>query len=199
MIVGVFVEWHPILIRILQALVPNGNSGLLHLIHIGEKAIKDMKLSSVDDTTDPEKTFHGPHSFVRLFQEKHLRNPSTFAQEDVSFHMIPNIVAGADTSSAALNAAIYYLSKSPRVLAKLRRELDEWAAKQTARAAVSIISPAEAQSLPYLQAVLRETNRILPGFGSNLKRVVPEGGLVLAGQNFSAGVRAHCLRLKRRC
>lgn len=187
MTVGVFVEWHPILIRILQVLLPNGNSGLLHLIHIGEQAIKNMKSSAENDMVDNEKTSNRPHSFVSLFQEKHFKNPSTFTAEDVSFHMIPNIVAGADTSSAALNTAIYFLSKNPRVLAKLRRELDEWAESQKGRTAESVISPTEAQALPYLQAVLKETNRILPGFGSDLKRVVPEGGLVLAGQFIPAG------------
>ncbi|KAL8867362.1 MAG: hypothetical protein Q9198_008545 [Flavoplaca austrocitrina] len=101
--------------------------------------------------------------------------------------MIPNIVAGADTSSASLNAAIYYLWRNPRVLARLRDELDKWAVARENTSADSLISMAEAQELPYLQAVIKETLRIFPGLGNNLVRVVSEGGLVIADHFFPAG------------
>ncbi|KAL9012685.1 MAG: hypothetical protein Q9173_002564 [Seirophora scorigena] len=189
MIVGVIVEWHPLIIRLLQALTPGKNKGLSQLKSIGEDAMKRM----YRDPESPagEKTASGEghqrHTFVGLLQERHLRDPSTFSRDDVTYHMITNVVAGPDTTSASLNAAIYYLWRNPRVLARLRDELDNWAANQAKRTVASVISMPEAQELPYLQAVLKETMRNFPDFGNNLSRVVPEGGLTIADQFFPGG------------
>ncbi|KAL8764808.1 MAG: hypothetical protein Q9209_007868, partial [Squamulea sp. 1 TL-2023] len=189
MTVGVFVEWHDLIVRILQALIPAGNVGLLHLMSIGEKAIKkmDTSQSAADKSTAFGMAQKEPHSFVSLLQEKHLKDPSNFSPQDVTYHMIPNIVAGADTSSAGLNAAIYYLWRNPQVLAKLRDELEKWAAVNGKREADRVISMTEAQQMRYLQAVLKETLRMFPGLGNNQVRVVPEGGLTISDQFFPAG------------
>ena len=45
-----------------------------------------------------------------------------------------------------------------------------------------------AQSLPYLQAVVKEALRMHPATGYTMPRVVPPGGTVIAGQFFPAGV-----------
>lgn len=190
-IVGGFVEWHPLIIRLLQALTPGGNKGLLHLKSIGEKAMERMDTDLGPSTSEKaglDISHQKPHSFVSVMQERHLRDPSTFSRDDVVYHILPNVAAGADTTSSSLNAAVYYLWRNPRVLARLRNELDEWAAATDTRAAGRGISLTQAQGLPYLQAVLKETMRIFPGVGNNIMRVVPEGGLTIADRFFPAGV-----------
>ncbi|KAL9021012.1 MAG: hypothetical protein Q9185_001768 [Variospora sp. 1 TL-2023] len=194
-VVGVFVEWHPLIIRLLQALTPGGNKGLAHAKSIGETAMKRMDddlASSAGDQSglgkyQQQQQQQQRHSFVSMMQERHLRDPSTFTRDDVTYHMIGNVAAGADITSASLNAAVYYLWRTPRVLARLREELDNWAAAQERRTAESVIAMTEAQDLPYLQAVLKETLRMFPSLGNNLVRVVPEGGLTIAHQLFPAG------------
>jgi hypothetical protein len=47
---------------------------------------------------------------------------------------------------------------------------------------------AQAQKMPYLQAVLKEALRMHPATGLPLGRVVPEGGALIAGKMFPAGV-----------
>ncbi|KAL8751898.1 MAG: hypothetical protein Q9199_006119 [Rusavskia elegans] len=128
-----------------------------------------------------------PHSFVNMWQERHLRDPSNFTRNDVTYMMIPNIGAGADTSTASLNAAVYYLWRNTRVLARLRDELDAWAAAKEPKTGERVISITEAQDLPYLQAVIKESMRMFPGIGNNILRVVPEEGLTIADQFFPAG------------
>ncbi|KAL8910656.1 MAG: hypothetical protein Q9171_004072 [Xanthocarpia ochracea] len=87
MVVGPFVEWHPIIIRLLQALTPGSNMGLLHLKSIGENAMNNM-----DEYLD---------SLVRPTPTQLRRRDAREATEG---------------------------SRHPRALARLRDELDEWAA-----------------------------------------------------------------------
>lgn len=192
MVVGAFVEWHPLIIRLLQALTPGRNKGYLHLKSIGESAMKrmdDSEASTAKEKTDPKKnSTQKPHSFVSVMQERHHRDPATFTRDDVTYHMLPNVIAGADTSGATLCAAVYYIWRNPTVLAGLREELDSWAVARGKRPRDTLISMAEAQELPYLQAVLKETMRVLPGVGFSLARLIPDGGLTMADQYFPAGV-----------
>ncbi|KAI4236460.1 MAG: hypothetical protein LQ349_002532 [Xanthoria aureola] len=185
-VVGPFVEWHPVIIRLLQTLAPGGKRGLLHAKSIGEKAMSDMEESSASKKAGPEKGHQAPHSLVGTMQEKHLRDPSTFTRDDVTYHMLPNIIAGAASTTATLSAVLYYLCRNPRVLARLRDELDQWAAAKEQKTVGEAFSTTAPQDLPYLQAVLKETLRIFP-LGVNQVRVVPEGGLTIADQFFPAG------------
>ena len=71
------------------------------------------------------------------------------------------------------------------MLTKLRTELEETLGKRDE--ASKRVSMKEAQGIPYLQAVIKESLRIVPN-GLHLPRVVPKGGLTLAGQFFPEGV-----------
>ncbi|KAL8988208.1 MAG: hypothetical protein Q9177_002680 [Variospora cf. flavescens] len=127
-VVGVSVEWHPLIIRLLQALTPGGNKGLAHVKSIGETAMKRMD----DDVASSagEKSGLGkyqqqkqqqPHSFVSVMQERHLRDPSTFTRDDVIYHMIPNVAAGADTTSEPQRCSLLPLENSPSSRSTSRR------------------------------------------------------------------------------
>lgn len=96
-----------------------------------------------------------------------------------------NIGAGSDTTSVTLSAILYYLYKDARVLAKLREEMDNFAAEGKMSEPVTF---AQAQNMPYLQAVLKESLRMHPAVGTILPRVVPDGGATLGGYNFPKGV-----------
>ncbi|KAK0624348.1 cytochrome P450 [Immersiella caudata] len=83
------------------------------------------------------------------------------------------VTAAADTAASPLRSILLYLATSPPAYSKLKAELsDAIRDKQIS----SPVTYAEAQKLPYLQAVLHEGMRILPmtmtGFG---KCVGPEG------------------------
>lgn len=91
-----------------------------------------------------------------------------------------SILAGGDTTSASMRAVIYYLAKSPAAYTNLVNELDK------ARLAL----PAkwkDAQALPYLDAVIRESMRINPGIAMVFERVVPAGGFTLPDGRYIPG------------
>ncbi|RAO74216.1 uncharacterized protein BHQ10_010228 [Talaromyces amestolkiae] len=95
-----------------------------------------------------------------------------------------NVGAGSDTTGISLTAIIYFLMKNPTCLQKLRVELD------TATREGALSDPVtfhEAQKLPYLQAIIKESLRMHAAVGQILSRVVPEGGTQLAGRYFPQG------------
>lgn len=96
-------------------------------------------------------------------------------EEAVSESML-QILAGSDTSAAAIRAIMLFVMTSPLVYNKLQAEIDSFAASLSPEA---IISDSQARELPYLQAVIREGLRIFPaGPGTMPKKVPPEGDTV---------------------
>jgi hypothetical protein len=64
---------------------------------------------------------------------------------------------------------------------KLRTELDLLAKLNDSSTPFTF---EKAQSLPYLQAVVKESLRMHPATGYTMPRVVPPGGVVIAGRFF---------------
>jgi hypothetical protein len=91
-------------------------------------------------------------AFVEIFAD-HL-NP---VQE-----VFEQIVAGSDTTAAAIRIILLYVMSHRRVYAKLQAEVDEAVKNGVAPAPPSIISDAEVRQLPYLGAVIREALRVSP-------------------------------------
>ncbi|EME78880.1 uncharacterized protein MYCFIDRAFT_205196 [Pseudocercospora fijiensis CIRAD86] len=141
-------------------------------------------LDDVDQGSLSQEADDGrPKDFLTKYMEQHLKDPSRFNIGDVMNGLGANINAGSDTTSITLSALLYHTHKNPTVLAKLRQELEE---SESNGKMSSPITFKQAQSLPYLQAVVKETLRIHPAVGITLPRVVPRGGAHIAGHFFPA-------------
>jgi cytochrome P450 len=70
------------------------------------------------------------------------------------------ILAGSDTTAAAIRVILFYIMSHPRVYAKLQAEIDEAVENGTAPASPGIISDTKVRQLPYLGAVVREGMRV---------------------------------------
>ncbi|OQV05294.1 hypothetical protein CLAIMM_10060 [Cladophialophora immunda] len=90
--------------------------------------------------------------------------------------------AGSDTTTAALTGTIFLLYKNPRVLAKLREELDPVMRNRDVPLYDSVAH------LPYLRACIEESLRVRPASTMGLPRVVPAGGRMIAGKFIDEGV-----------
>lgn len=93
-----------------------------------------------------------------------------------------NMGAGADTTAIVIRSALYYSLKTKGVWERLRKELDESGIEKGTPVGLK-----EARRVPYLEAVVREAIRYLPGVSLGLERYVPAGGQRLA---FKGGERS---------
>jgi benzoate 4-monooxygenase len=90
--------------------------------------------------------------------------------------------AGSDTTTSALTSTLFLLYKHPKVLERLRKELDPILCD------VEVPSYEMVANLPYLRACIEESLRLRPAASIGLPRVVPAGGRMIAGKFISAGV-----------
>ncbi|KAF2872247.1 cytochrome P450 [Massariosphaeria phaeospora] len=94
------------------------------------------------------------------------------------------IIAGSDTSSTAMAAAFFYLSRNPECKKKLHTLI-----RETFSNAEEIRTGPKLASCGYLRACIDEAMRMSPPItGALLREVVSEGGMVIDGEHVSAGV-----------
>jgi cytochrome P450 len=99
--------------------------------------------------------------------------------------MTSNVFAGSDTTSIALRAIFLNLMRHPRVLAKLRTELQE---RRTQGKLGTLVSAAEADPCRYLQAVIYESLRVFSPAAFIFDRDVPVEGMTICGRYVPGGV-----------
>lgn len=101
--------------------------------------------------------------------------------------------AGSETTAISLGAVFYYLLRNPAAMARLRSELDE-----AGRSGIfhdnetGLVTWAEAQKLPYLDACIKEAFRIHPAPGLPMERIVPPQGAEIAGRFIPGGTIVGC-------
>jgi len=101
--------------------------------------------------------------------------------------------AGSETTAISLSAVFYYLLKNPAALHALRKEIDD--AARHARFSdyeTGLVTWHESQTLPYLDAVVKEAFRLHPAPGLPMERIVPRGGLEIAGHFVPGGTIVGC-------
>ncbi|KAK3385172.1 cytochrome P450 [Podospora didyma] len=105
---------------------------------------------------------------------------------DVQGQTTLGIVAGTDAMSTGLQTFVYHTMRHPTAWQRCR---DEVAALERAkgRSLAKIVSFADAQEMPYLQACIKEALRLFGPLGTGLPRVVPEGGTTIGDMAFPGG------------
>jgi hypothetical protein len=177
--VGIIPELHPVLFFANVLLFPSMR-GLQFLLDLVDKIVAPRLKGPL-----LEKSNTGPSDFITRFRRLQSENPEKVRDKDIRSSALANILAGSDTTGISLTAVFYYISKNPKVLDKVRHELEE----ASNRGEISTpIKFKETQQLKYLQAVLKEALRCHPATGLILGRVVPKGGYAFAGHFFPAGV-----------
>ena len=189
--VGIFSEWHPALFRILQWLAPTGDYGIAYLHSFAKQAVAERSQRSEKEKLLSEEKSQGGDTlesdYLGTFLAKARRNPDSFSVDDAYYHMMSNLLAGGETTGVSVTAAVYFLYKNPKSLERLRQEIEGMKKGSFNPDSITMKQASECQ---YLQAVIKETVRVFSPVSINLPRVVPKGGLTLAGRFFPENVRA---------
>ncbi|KIX01188.1 uncharacterized protein Z518_08913 [Rhinocladiella mackenziei CBS 650.93] len=125
-----------------------------------------------------------PPDMLDRFLDFHKQNPNHFTKNDVLIGAYSSIAAGADSTWISLGSIIHYVHKYPETLRKLRAEID----MMTREGKISDpVTFEESKKMPYLNAVIKEAQRMHSPTGFPLWRVVPESGATLCGRYFPPG------------
>ncbi|UDD58762.1 hypothetical protein AFCA_006190 [Aspergillus flavus] len=112
--------------------------------------------------TEGKQSHNGIKDFLDRYIETKSKMPNIVDDNVAQMYLVLNIIAGSDTTARAISAAEELrganLSTPP-----------QWK---------------EIRSLPYLDAVMRETMLVHPGVGLLLERIVPKGGFTLPDGRF---------------
>ncbi|KAL1678133.1 cytochrome P450 [Schizophyllum commune] len=124
---------------------------------------------------------------LRLLQ---YRDPvtglSTLREKEIIAEAVGHTIAGTDTTAISLSYLCWELGRRPDIAARLTAELDDAMDDPTGVPDMSVL-----QSLPYLNAFVKEGLRIYGAGPSLLERVVPSASepFNIAGYTIPAGTR----------
>ncbi len=147
---------------------------------------------SVLPSTEPSKEAKNPDLLSKFVQAKHAR--SEFMNDSLVMTMaISMAFAGSETTAISLSSVFYYLLKNPRCMEELYKELDSKAKEgYFADNENGLVTWTESQSLPYLDACIKEAFRLHPAPGLPLERIVPPQGADIAGHFIKGGTIVGC-------
>ncbi|KAL9107945.1 MAG: hypothetical protein Q9227_007267 [Pyrenula ochraceoflavens] len=127
----------------------------------------------------------GSQDFFTKLEAMKEKDRDGFEKYHVEATLTANSGAGSDTTSISLTAAIFYLGTHSHVYAKLKSEISEVVRHGNADSPITF---EQAQKLPYLQSVIKESLRMWPATGLPLWRVIQAPGMTIAGTFFPPGV-----------
>ena len=93
------------------------------------------------------------------------------------------------------SVVMYHLLKNPATLSALQKEIDT--AAREGRIS-KVVTWKESQTLPYLDACVKEASRLHPPIGFPMERIVPESGLEVDGYFIPPGTRVSMVRVMSR-
>lgn len=135
----------------------------------------------------------GRGDLLSMFLKAQTDRPDFMTDQRVLTMAVSMAFAGSETTAISLAAVFYFLLKHPDCYTKLQEELD--GAIQTGKIETresGLVSWAESQTLPYLDAVIKESFRMHPAAGLPLERITPPQGIEICGKFVPGGTIVGC-------
>ncbi|KAK3394933.1 cytochrome P450-like protein [Podospora didyma] len=143
-------------------------------------------------TSEKQPLVKSPDLLSKFLAAREAR-PEFMSDTLVQTMAVSMAFAGSETTAISLSAVFYFLLKNPPALAALRKEIDD--AGREGRFSDNesgLVTWHESQTLPYLDACVKEAFRLHPAPGLPMERIVPEGGLEIAGHYVKGGTIVGC-------
>lgn len=169
---GVLPPWCRPLLKTLHPWYRKGNKAVQNLAGIAIAAVS-KRLAMPTDRDD----------LLSKLQEGKDDEGRPMGRQELTAEALTQLIAGSDTTSNSSCAITYHLAYNPHVQAKLQKELDEALGNEDD----PVASYEQVKHLSYLQAVINESLRVHSTSALGLPRIVPEGGLHVAGKFFPQG------------
>lgn len=119
--------------------------------------------------------------------------PEVLNQKMVTATAVSIAFAGSDNTAVTITAIFYYLLKNPRCYERLMAELDDAAATGKIPSTPGDIPTwDQSQKLVYLNAVIKEAQRLYPSVGGLLERRTPPQGATIMGKWYPGGTLVGC-------
>lgn len=130
---------------------------------------------------------------LSMFLKAKDDHPSFFHKDRLLTVAVSMAFAGSDTTAISLAAVFYYLLKNQSCYQKLMSELDAaFDIGELGNSMTGLVTWAESQRLPYLDACIKEAFRLHPAVGLPLERIVPPGGADILGEHIKGGTIVGC-------
>jgi len=130
---------------------------------------------------------------LSMFLKAKEDRPDFFHDDRVLSMAVSMAFAGSETTAISLAAVFYYLLRTPRCLQLLLEEIESAVSSHTFEDRPSgLVTWAESQKLPYLDACVKEAFRLHPAVGLTLERVVPAQGAEICGEHIAGGTIVGC-------
>ncbi|KAI1866522.1 hypothetical protein JX265_007823 [Neoarthrinium moseri] len=123
---------------------------------------------------------------LQRFLEASQDHPEALNASGITGMLMSTISGAGDTTATTVTSALYYLLKNPESLKKLEDELSQAGLSE-------IPAFSEVSKLPYLDAVIKESMRVFSTATWPMERLVPAGGVTIAGMFFPEGTSVGCL------
>lgn len=142
----------------------------------------------IESRSDP-----GRSDLLSMFLKAKADRPDFFHDGRVLTMAVSMAFAGSETTAISLAAVFYYLLKNPHCYRKLFEELEGAIhAGIVEDRSSGLVTWAESQRLPYLDACVKEAFRLHPAVGLPLERIVPPGGIEILGERIPGGTIVGC-------
>lgn len=130
---------------------------------------------------------------LSMFLKAKADRPDFFHDGRVLTMAVSMGFAGSETTAISLAAVFYYLLRNPPCYQKLIHEIDTAIRNgDLENRRSSLVTWAESQKLPYLDACVKEAFRIHPAAGLPLERYVPADGAEICGEHIVGGTIVGC-------
>ncbi|PQE22673.1 cytochrome P450 1 protein [Rutstroemia sp. NJR-2017a BVV2] len=166
------IKYYPLLHTILMKITPaSALRDLRQALETGHLKVQDRLQHDVDC-----------RDIMSHVIDHNRSSPETgLSTGEIEMNSMAVIVAGSETLTTTLTAAIHFLLENPKCLETLQREI------RTTFTTEEQITNDSTTSLPYLTAVLNESLRMSPPLPDSLRREVPPGGATIAGHFIPGG------------
>ena len=155
--------------------------------------LRDIEASKAHGIDTVPSVTGGRGDLLSMFLKAKEDHPAFFHDGHVLTMAVSMAFAGSETTAISLAAIFYYLLKNHPCYMRLKEELDEAIHAGVVQDRPNgLVTWAESQRLPYLDACIKEAFRLHPAAGLPLERVVPACGMEICGQLIPGGTIVGC-------